>query len=641
MISVSNLSMRYGGKILFQDASFQLVAKDHYGLVGPNGSGKSTLLKILLDDIAPEKGDVNRPSLTTIGALKQDHYIYDDQLIRNVVLMGKPRLWEAMQAKEQLLAQHHFSNKDCHTLESYEKVIEEMQGYTSHSLASQLLEGLGIPSMLHEEPMKVLSGGYKLRVLLAQLLFSSPDVLLLDEPTNHLDIFSIRWLEQYLQSFPGTLLLSSHDRHFLNHVCDHIIDIDYASITVYKGNYDAFEKIKEESQKLKKDILTKQERRKEKMEAFVERFKAKATKATQAQSRIKAIEKLEASMDTDPLPSARRHPKLHFDICRPSGAFAIKAQGITKAYGNKNVLHNISFEIERGERVAFLGANGIGKSTLLEILVGNRGADKGSFDWGFAAQAAYFPQDHAKEVRGSLNLLEWLSQFDPQATRELLQKTLACSLFSGDEVEKPVSILSGGETARLILAKMMLVKHNILIFDEPTNHLDMEATESLIEALQKYPGTVLFVSHNRYFINQVATRIMEMSSTGILDFKCCYSEYLAKREHDLLDAAKGMRLAAKSMNEKSSPSGKQNYLEQKKSQRQKEQLQRKIELIEKQCHTLEISLKEIHDRLCSEAFYTTTSKEEQEKLVQEKNCKEKELQAAFDTWEKLSQLLEN
>lgn len=631
--------MRYGGKILFQDASFQLLPKNHYGLVGPNGSGKSTLLKILTGDITPEKGDVALPSLLTIGALKQDHFLYDEQIIKNVVLMGKLRLWKAMQEKEKLLTQHVFSDEDCHILETYEKTIEELHGYGAESMASQLLEGLGIPSTLHEQPMKMLSGGYKLRVLLAQLLFSAPDVLLLDEPTNHLDIFSIRWLEQYLQTFPGTLLLSSHDRQFLNTVCDHIVDIDYGAITIYKGNYDAFEKIKEESRNLKENVLAKQEKRKEEMEAFVERFKAKSSKATQAQSRVKAIEKLEATMEKELLPSSRRYPKLHFDICRPSGAFAIKVEGICKAYGSKKVLHNVSFEIERGERVAFLGANGIGKSTLLEILVGNNKADQGTFDWGFAAQHAYFPQDHSREVSGSVTLLDWLGQFDSQATREILQKTLARSLFSGDDVEKSVSILSGGETARLILAKMMLAKHNVLIFDEPTNHLDMEATESLIQALEAYPGTILFVSHNRHFINKVATRIIEMSASGILDFKTSYADYIAKREHDLLDAAKGMRLAAKQLEDKNVQSGKLDYIEQKKSQRQKEQIQRKIESIEKQCHVLEVALKEINDRFCSEGFYLKTSKEEQEKLVQDKLRKESDLHAAFDEWEKLSEAL--
>lgn len=636
MISATNLSMRFGGKILFQDANFHLLAKKHYGLVGPNGAGKSTLLKILTGDTLPEKGEVALPSLTTIGALKQDHFLYEKDLIRNIVMMGKPKLWKAIKDKETLLQHHSFTDKECHLLEEYEKAIADLHGYTAESEASQLLEGLGIPTSLHQEPMTVLSGGYKLRVLLAQLLFSAPDILLLDEPTNHLDIFSIRWLEQYLQTFPGTLVLSSHDRQFLNAVCDHIIDIDYAKITIYKGNYDTFEACKEESRLLKENTLAKQEKRKEDMEAFVERFRAKASKASQAQSRAKAIEKLEATMDKTLQPSSRRYPKFHFEICRPSGAYALKAENIHKAYGIKKVLHGISFEIERGERVAFLGANGIGKSTLLEILAANNLADKGSFTWGHAAQYAYFPQDHSREVNGKDSLLDWLSQFDSQANRETLQKILALSLFSGDDVEKSISILSGGETARLILAKMMLVKHNVLIFDEPTNHLDMEATEALIQALEAYPGTILFVSHNRHFINKVATRVIEMSTEGIHDFKCSYAEYLSKREHDLLDASKGLRLASKQMEENTSPSNKNDYFEQKKSQRQKEQLQRKIEAIEKKWHELEMTIKTIDERFCDENFYSTASPDEQKKLAHEKQIKEEELKAILEEWEKLN-----
>jgi ATPase subunit of ABC transporter with duplicated ATPase domains len=636
MISAINLSMRFGGKILFQDAGFQLLTKKHYGLVGPNGSGKSTLLKILIGDMVPEKGEVALPSLTRIGALKQDHFLYEKEIIKNIVLMGKPKLWKAIKDKNALLQHHSFTDKECQLLEEYEKIISEMHGYSAESEAAQLLEGLGISSSFHTEPMTVLSGGYKLRVLLAQLLFSAPDVLLLDEPTNHLDIFSIRWLEQYLQTFPGTLLLSSHDRLFLNTVCDHIMDIDHGTITIYKGNYDAFEALKEENRSLKENALAKQEKRKEEMEAFVERFKAKASKASQAQSRVKAIEKLEATMDKNLQPSSRRFPKFHFEICRPSGAFALKAENIHKAYGIKKVLHGISFEVERGERVAFLGANGIGKSTLLEILAANNQADEGSFNWGYAAQFAYFPQDHSKEVKGKESLLEWLSQFDSQATRETLQKTLALSLFSGDDVEKSISTLSGGETARLILARMMLVKHNILIFDEPTNHLDMEATEALIQALEAYTGTVLFVSHNRHFVNKVASRIIEMSTEGIQDFKCNYADYLAKREHDLLDASKGLRLASKQIEENNPSNNKNDYLEKKKSQRQKEQTQRKIEAIEKKWHLIEMEIKDIDERFCNENFFSTASSDEQKKLIREKEKKEEELKMILEEWEKLN-----
>lgn len=639
MISATNLSMRFGGKILFDEASFQLLPNKHYGLVGPNGSGKSTLLKLMTAEIIPEKGDLSMPSATVIGALKQDHFFYDAVPIRDVVMMGKPRLWQALHQKEELLGHHPFTEEDCKLLGDCEKVIEELHGYAASSQASQILEGLGIPSKIHERPMNTLSGGYKLRVLLAQLLFSSPDVLLLDEPTNHLDIFSIRWLEQYLQTFPGTLVLCSHDRQFLNAVCDHIIDIDYGTITIFKGTYDQFEVKKSELRLLKESQIEKQEKKIEEMQAFVDRFKAKATKAAQAQSKMKAIDKLESTMEKDLPASTRKAPNISFDICRPSGAVALKIKSLGKSYGEKLVLHDVTLEIERGEKVAFLGANGIGKSTLLEILVGNTPLSNGTFEWGHAVQTAYFPQDHSRVVSGKESLLDWLSHADPQAPREVLQRILGRALFSGDDAEKSVAILSGGETARLVLSKMMLIKHNVLIFDEPTNHLDIEATDALIKSLQDYPGTILFVSHNRHFIGKVATRIIEMGKEGILDFKCPYGEYIAKRDLDLLDAAKAMRMSSDNI-PKGTQTGKKEFFDQKEQKRLKEQLQRKLEAAEKRCHQLEIAIKEIDQKLCSDGFYQNTPKAEQEKLFQEKEKKEQELHKALEEWEKLGENLQ-
>lgn len=639
MISASNLSMRFGGKILFKQANLQLLPKAHYGLVGPNGSGKSTLIKILIGDITPESGDVAVPTNLTVGALKQDHFLYEKCRIRDVVLMGKPKLWQALQHKEDLLQKHDFTENDCDALAKYEKIIEDHHGYVAESEAAQLLEGLGIQTTRHEQQMHVLSGGYKLRVLLAQLLFSHPDIMLLDEPTNHLDIFSIHWLEGYLKDFPGTLLLSSHDRQFLNGVCDNIVDLDYETIKIYKGNYDAFLKIKEEEKVLKENQLIKHEKRKDDMMEFVDRFKAKASKARQAASKMKLVEKLEESMeDLNIRPSSRRYPKLRFEICRPSGANTLTLSGIGKSYGDKCVLNNVNFEVERGERIAFLGVNGIGKSTLLEILTKNNSADEGSFTWGFEAHCAYFPQDHAREVSGSITLLDWLGECDPKATQEKLRGILALVLFSGDDVHKPVKVLSGGETARLILAKMMLVKQNVLIFDEPTNHLDMESIETLLQALENYIGTILIVSHNRHFIDRLATRIIEMSHEGLKDFKCTYAEYLEKREVDLLNASKTLR-NAKNVDfvaEKNSEESKQIYRDQKKLQRQKEQLERKVAAAEEKCNRLEKTLKGLNEQLCSEEFFKNRSKVEQELVLSEKVRLESELQAALIDWETLS-----
>lgn len=636
--------MQYGGKILFRKATLQLLPKNHYGLVGPNGAGKSTLFKIITGELSPDSGEIAIPTHQTIGTLKQDHYIYDSYPIIEVVLMGRERLWAALQRKEALFAKPEFTEADCEVLGECEKIIEELHGYSAESEAAQILDGLGLPSHVHSKPMHLLSGGHKLRVLLAQLLFSSPDVLLLDEPTNHLDIFSIHWLEGYLNSFTGTILLSSHDRHFLNAVCSHIVDLDYGTIATYKGNYDDFERIKEEAATLKGAQLDKQEKKISDMREFAERFGAKASKAKQAQSKLKMVEKLESSMESMNLqPTSRRYPKVSFGICRPSGVVALKVEKIVKNYGEKQVLHGVSFEIERGEKVAFVGANGIGKSTLLEILTGHQQATSGTFTWGFEAHNAYFPQDHSREVstqtKDSLNLLDWLNQFESQATREILQKVLARALFSGDDVKKSVSILSGGETARLILAKMMLVKHNVLIFDEPTNHLDMEATENLIEALEEYPGTVLFVSHNRYFVERLASRVIEMTPEGLHDFKCTYGEYVAKRDLDHLDVTKALRISSEERSKSSVESGKATHVDSKKTQRQKDQLQRKVEEAEKKCERLERSIEEVNKKLSDPSFYTKQSKLDQDAVLGEKLRLDQELAMALQDWEHASQNL--
>lgn len=638
MISASNLAMRFGGKILFKQANLQLLPKVHYGLVGPNGSGKSTLIKILIGEVTPEAGDVATPSNISVGALKQDHYMYESVAIRDVVLMGRPKLWQAMQAKEALFQKEEFTESDCDDLAKFEKVIEEHHGYVAESEAAQLLEGLGIATARHELLLKSLSGGYKLRVLLAQLLFSHPDIMLLDEPTNHLDIYSIRWLEGYLKDFPGTLLLSSHDKQFLNSVCEYIVDLDYETIKTYKGNYDAFLLAKEEHKLLKENLLAKQDKRKEELMDFVDRFKAKASKARQAASKMKQVEKLEESMeDNNLVPSSRKYPKLRFDICRNSGATTLSLKGLGKSYGEKRVLKNVEFEVERGERIAFLGVNGIGKSTLLEILTNYAAADEGSFTWGFGAHTAYFPQDHAREASGSISLLDWLGEQDTSASQEKLRGILALVLFSGDDVHKPVKVLSGGETARLILAKMMLVKQNVLIFDEPTNHLDMESIDALLHALENYTGTILIVSHNRYFISRLATRIIEMSHDGLLDFKCNYEEYMEKRSVDLLNASKAMRNAGGAATKpQSAPVEKQNQNDNKKSQREKGQQEKKIAAAEEKCHKIEKAIQEINTLLCSDGYFKKTSEDEQQRTLQKKASLEAELQIALIEWEQCS-----
>lgn len=632
MISIINLTMRFGGKILFSNVSLQFNPGQHYGLVGANGSGKSTFIKMLAGDVAPDAGDVAMPTQCSLGILKQNQFLYEDNLLLDVVMMGQPKLWDALQAKHDLLQGDHFEDKECESLASLEKIITLHQGYSASSSAAQLLEGLGLPAATHHNPMKALSGGYKLRVLLAQVLFSQPDILLLDEPTNHLDLFSIRWLEGYLKDFPGILLVCSHDRDFLNGVCNHIVDIDYGTLKIYKGNYDCFEETKVRDLELKEALLEKQDRKRQEVQGFIDRFKAKASKARQAQSKMRFVEKLTEEMDQlDLKPSSRASPHLRFEQCRPSGAIPLTVAGISKSYGNKEVLKNISFQIERGEHVAILGANGIGKSTLLEILTGATPSDGGSYTWGFAAQFAYFPQDHAKHVFGQQSVLEWLSQQDRQVPEEKLRQLLGQLLFSGDDVHKSIMTLSGGETARLILAKMMLTKHNVLIFDEPTNHLDMESTEELIAALQDYPGTILFVSHNRYFVSHIAKRILEITPEhGLKDFKCTFSEYLEKRDFDLLSAH--TRLASKS-EKTGSQDGKIQYNDQKAQRKIKTQLQKRVSLAEDKIHKLEQELHTVDKLLASEGFYQNTKQEEQQATLQKKTELEKRLADAFNEWE--------
>lgn len=627
MISAVNLSMRYGAQVLFRPISFQLNPGQHYGLVGANGAGKSTLIKIMTGEITPISGDVAVPSQLRIGTLKQNQFMFDDVAIIDVVIMGKEKLWKAFQEKEDLLNHTHFTETECEELAELEKIIDDHNGYSARSEAANLLEGLGILAKVHDEPMRILSGGYKLRVLLAQVLFSSPEILLLDEPTNHLDLHSIRWLEGYLNNFPGTLLISSHDRDFLNGVCNHIIDLDHETVKIYKGNFEDFLETKAEEKVLKDAILEKQGKRRDDMQEFIDRFGAKASKARQAASKAKLVEKLTAEMDSiDLTPSSRMYPKIRFDQVRPAGQIVLKVKELTKSFGEKRVLNGISFEIEKGERVALLGANGIGKSTLLEILTNNHLPNSGEFQWGFATYPSYFPQDHKREVNGKNTLLEWLSQQDPVAPEQKLREILARVLFTGDEVKKQVGVLSGGETARLILAKMMLQKHNVLIFDEPTNHLDMEAIEALLEALDNYEGTVIFVSHNRHFVSHYATRVLELSHEGARDYKCSFAEYLAKRDVDLLAANLKDRKKKEDKTEQKAV-----FQEQKTDRNSKNQQDKKQAQLEKKIQKLEDDLKKVDEELAKEEFYRKP-KAEQAVVLQRKEHLDKELEATLEEW---------
>lgn len=633
MISVVNLSMRFGGKILFKNVSVQFNPNHRYGLVGANGCGKSTFIKILIRDIISEAGEIYVPSQVRVGSLKQDHYLYEEEEILNVVLRGNVSLWHALEERNKLFQHEEFTEKECLLLEKLEKVIEDQGGYTAESEAAKLLEGLGINEEWHRRPLKLLSGGFKLRVLLAKLLFGKPDVLVLDEPTNHLDLISIKWLEGYLRQFPGTLIVSSHDRDFLNAICTDIADMDYGTLKLYKGNYEAFVERKALDREQKELMLEKHDKKRADLQGFIDRFGAKASKARQAQSKARLVEKIVDEMESiDVSPSSRLYPNIKFTPYRSSSATALTVKGISKAYGTKQVLNDVEFEVERGDRLAIIGKNGIGKSTLLEILTENKTADQGTFAWGFATRVAYFPQDHAREVEGNKSLLDWLSQTDPAIPQEKLRGALARVLFSGDTVNQSVKTLSGGETARLILAKMILQNPNVLIFDEPTNHLDMEAIEELTTALVDFPETILFVSHNRYFVSKVANRIIEIQPKKIHDFRGTYSEYVAMQEQDLLKATASLRQRETPKDKAANVS----HEEQKKVRNAENQLKRKVTQAEEECAKLEGKIQKIEAILGVEGFYQRTSSEEQQKILDEKNQLEIALQTALATWEKLS-----
>jgi ATPase subunit of ABC transporter with duplicated ATPase domains len=538
MISLSNLSKYYGDQVLFEGVSLQFNRGERYGIVGANGCGKSTLLKILCGDESASDGELAIPKRAVLGVLKQDHFEYEEDRILDVVMMGNAPLWSAMEEKEKILAKaEDYFDGDRYA--ELEEIIVQGDGYGLEARAGEILEGLGIASAVHEQPLSTLSGGFKLRVLLAQVLASEPDALLLDEPTNHLDILSIRWLEEFLQGFRGVALLISHDHRFLDTVATSIVDVDYETIKSYPGNYAHFVRAKREERERREAEIEKREAEIAGHKAFVERFRAKASKARQAQSKLKAIDRIEI----ESLPeSSRRYPRFRFEQKRPSGKQVIELKGITKRYDDLTVLDGIDLTIQRGERVAIIGPNGIGKSTLLKVMMDVIPADTGNVEWGYETHPGYVAQDHREQIGSRRQSLDdWLGQFCPAQGIGFVKGHLAAVLFSGEESKKKLEALSGGEAARLMFARQAVEKPNVLILDEPTNHLDLEAIEALVRAVKDYDGTLIFVSHDRWFVNELATRIVEITPEGVRDFNGSYDEYLARAGEDHLDAQEVLR----------------------------------------------------------------------------------------------------
>jgi ATPase subunit of ABC transporter with duplicated ATPase domains len=530
VIIVSGLGKHFGPKVLFEGVTLQLNAGNRYGLVGANGSGKTTFLKILAQDEAASEGDVTYAKNLRLGVLRQDRFESDDERILDVAMRGDADVYAAIAEHDRL---SHSDNPDPHRLGELGEQIAAGDGYTLESRAREVLVGLGIPSSSLEAPLGTLSGGFKLRVLLAQILVGRPGALLLDEPTNHLDILSIRWLELFLQGYQGCAVIISHDRRFLDAVATRVLDVDYQTILEYAGNYTRFLEQKQATRERKEAEIARAEKIVAEKRAFVERFGAKATKARQAQSRLKQIEKIEI----EELPrSSRAAPRFKFEQRRPSGRDVLKLDGIAKAYGTKQVLSDVSFEIRRKERVAIIGANGIGKSTLLKIIAGKLEPDAGRYQWGYEAAVGYFAQDHREQLNDpSLTPLAYVWDACPAEPTTYVRGQLGRMLFSGNEVDKPVTALSGGEAARVIFARLAVEKPNVLMLDEPTNHLDIETIDALTEALLEYDGTLLFVSHDRHFVGGLATRVIELRADGYQDFPGTYQDYVSRDGADHLD----------------------------------------------------------------------------------------------------------
>ena len=538
MIACSNLTLRFGKKILFEDVTLKFKPGYIYGIIGANGAGKSTFLKILTNEIKPTSGSVSLDSGVKMGWLRQDHYAFDDSTVLDTVLMGKRELYDVMKEKDGLYAKGDMTEKDGERAAELEIRFGEMDGYSAEATAGELLEGLGLPSDQHGMLMKQLTGGWKLRVLLAQILFAKPDLLLLDEPTNHLDISSINWLEQYLGEHDGTIILVSHDRHFLNNICTHMVDIDRQKITIYTGNYDFFVQASAGAMDAKQSENARREQRATELKTFIARFSANASKSKQATSRFKMLDKLASEME-EILPSSRQYPRILLKPKKGLGKDLLEVEGLSKGFNGKPVLREVSLALSGGEKLAVIGPNGVGKTTFLRCVLGaftgedkgdlaGRGlaADSGRISWGKSVLLNYMPQDTKEELVEDRDMVTWLKTWGPNDEIQTIRGYLGRMLFSGEQQEKSVKVLSGGECQRIFLARMMLLGGNTLILDEPSNHMDLESIESLSKTLEEFPGSVLFTSHDQDLIAKVATRILELRPDGTWwDFKGPYGEY--------------------------------------------------------------------------------------------------------------------
>lgn len=524
MITTANLTIQFGAKPLFENVSVKFGNGNRYGLIGANGCGKSTLMKILGSDLMPTSGHVSVEPNARIGKLRQDQFAFEQYSVLDTVIMGHASLWKIKQERERLYSLPHMTEEDGLKIAELEIQFGEMDGYTAEARAGELLSGLAIPLELHSGPMSAVAPGWKLRVLLAQALFADPDVLLLDEPTNNLDIHTIQWLEEILTTRTSTMVIISHDRHFLNSVCTHMADLDFRELRVYPGNYDAYMTASTQARERLLTDNAKKEAQIAQLQTFVSRFSANASKAKQATSRARQIEKIELE---EVKPSSRVNPFIRFEQNTKLYRLALEVSSLSMGFDGKPLFSGLDLLVEAGERVAIIGPNGIGKTTLLRTLNGEYTPLKGTIKWAENARVGYFAQDHASDFADDMTLFEWMSQWkQPRDDEQTVRAVLGRLLFSQDDIKKSVKIISGGEQGRMLFGKLMMTRPNVLLLDEPTNHLDMESIESLNTALEHYPGTLLFISHDREFVSSLATRIVELSHNGIANFCGTYDEYL-------------------------------------------------------------------------------------------------------------------
>jgi ATPase subunit of ABC transporter with duplicated ATPase domains len=532
MITVSDVSLNFSGQTLFKHVDLKFTPGNCYGIIGANGAGKTTFLRILSGDLEPSAGEVIIPPNERMSVLKQDHFRYDAYTVLDTVIMGNERLYRVMKEKDALYEKEDFTDADGVRASELEAEFADMDGWESESNASRLIQGLGLSNDILHSEMNTLTAKEKVKVLLAQALFGKPDIILLDEPTNHLDLQAIEWLEDFLMEYEGLIIVVSHDRYFLNTVCTSIVDVDYGQIKMYVGNYDFWYQSSQLMQRMMRDQNKKKEEKIKELQSFIERFSANKSKSKQATSRRKLLDKL--TVEEMPA-SSRRYPFVGFTMDREPGKEILTVENLTKTVAGVKVLDQVSFRVNRGDKIAFVGENELAKTTLFRIIMGELEPDSGSYQWGTTITTSYFPLDNSSFFNDcGLNLVEWLSQYTQETTESFMRSFLGRMLFSGDDVYKPVKVLSGGEKVRCMLSRMMLFGSNVLVLDQPTNHLDLESITAVNDGLIDFKGVILFASHDHEFVQTIANRIIEFMPCGLIDKPCTYDEYLAGEREKML-----------------------------------------------------------------------------------------------------------